>query len=126
MKIHHYEPEKAKLIGLSCHKKSQEEQIPNDSTTKEQKFLHSVDYHDYLLTEFKQDPLVACVGNEATDDITKRWLEDVLCSLNWSEGSKGDKIMELMAGYGRNFPVLTKFFHLVEMLDGSKEMTKLN
>ncbi len=53
-------------------------------------------------------------------------MRDTLTNLEWPSGRKGGKVLELMAGYGRNYPVLKKNFRHVEMLDGSAEMWEHN
>ena len=41
------------------------------------------------------------IGDEATNMVTRAWLSAFMYSLNWKD-FKGT-IIELMAGYGRNF-----------------------
>ena len=59
-----------------------------------------------------------CVGTEATNSLLKQWLERTIQEIDWSFDKKGDKVLEVMAGYGRNYSVLDKKFNHIEMLDG--------
>ena len=70
--------------------------------------------------------MVACTGNKFTHNCTSDWLRDTLTSLCWPTRRRADKVLELMSGIGRNYPVLKKRFREVEMLDGSVEMWKHN
>jgi len=45
-------------------------------------------------------------------------------SLGWKNKGKG-MIIELMAGYGRNFECYSELFDVFEMLDGSSKLLKL-
>ena len=65
--------------------------------------MDSVQYHDWLIRENKETPLQACTGDEFTDEILKDWLERTLQSIDWPFEKLGEKVLELMAGYGRNY-----------------------
>jgi len=88
--------------------------------------MDSVQYHDWLIRENKETPLQACTGDELTDEILKDWLERTLQSIDWPFEKMGEKVLEIMAGYGRNYEVLAKKFEQVEMLDGSEELSNKN
>ena len=73
--------------------------------------LKAVHYQDYLLRDVGQDPMVACTGDNFTHNCTSDWLRDVLTNLTWPAiKGRSDRVLELMSGIGRNFPVLSKRF----------------
>ena len=88
--------------------------------------MDSVQYHDWLIRENKETPLQACTGDEFTNEILQDWLERTLQSIDWPFEKMGEKVLEVMAGYGRNYEVLAQKFEQVEMLDGSEELSKIN
>ena len=63
-----------------------------------------------------------CIGNEETNQLMKDWLERTIHSIDWAFERKGNKVLEVMSGNGRNYEVLAKKFKLIEMLDGSEGM----
>ena len=67
--------------------------------------------------------LEASIGNTETDLLTRGWLDETLRDQQWSDWEAGTMI-ELMAGYGRNFDSTKHYFKNIEMLDGSSEMSK--
>lgn len=113
-------------LGPGTPELSSEEPMPAVPMPLELEGEDSPAYHNYLLTKGEQTPLKACIGDAATDEITKKWLEAALLSLRWRPPRQGHKVLELMAGYGRNYSVLKERFRHVEMLDGSEEMMKRN
>ena len=86
--------------------------------------LDAVQYHNQLLSTNKEMPLEACVADEFTNQVTQDWLRDALISLDWPTKGRADRVLEVLAGYGRNYSVLAKMFRNIEMLDGSVEMVK--
>ena len=58
--------------------------------------------------------------------MTKNWLEMSLMPVGSTLSHKESRVLELMAGYGRNYSVLKKYFKEIEMLDASVEMNKAN
>ena len=84
----------------------------------------SCQYHDYCITVKKETALQACISDEETDKITRGWLSETLTTLYGPKRRRNDKVLEVMAGYGRNVPVLQEKFNPIELLDGSKEMIK--
>ena len=51
-------------------------------------------------------------------------MRDALISLDWPTKGRADRVLEVLAGFGRNYSVLAKMFRNIEMLDGSEEMVK--
>jgi len=86
--------------------------------------MDSCDYHDDLIATNKNTRLEAAIGDRRTDTLTRNWLEQMMRDLEYDSDKDGKTIIELMAGYGRNFCVYKKCFSNIEMLDGSIEMSK--
>ena len=84
------------------------------------------EYHDYCITVIGQDPLVACIGTEETDVVTRDWLNKALFEIPFDYDFKELKAIEIMAGCGRNYPVLKNRFKYIEMLDASEQMMMAN
>ena len=51
-----------------------------------------------------------CIGNEETNQLMKDWLERTIHSIDWAFERKGNKVLEVMSGNGRNYEVLAKKF----------------
>lgn len=64
------------------------------------------------------------IGDDKTNNLTKSWLCELMNSLGWKNKGKG-RIIELMAGSGRNFDCYSELFEEFEMLDGSSKLLKL-
>ena len=88
--------------------------------------MDAVQYNDWLVAENKETLVQVCIGDEETNEILKDWLGRTLQEIDWPFEKKGEKVLELMAGYGRNYEVLAKKFKHVEMLDGSAQLTQKN
>ena len=56
----------------------------------------------------------------------KEQLARIIQETDWPFEKKGETVLEVMAGFGRNYDVLEKKFKNIEMLDGSKELSDQN
>lgn len=65
----------------------------------------------------------AVIGSRKFDNIMKNRLLSILKTRIQLLGGKVGKVLELMAGQGRNFPVLRAYFSEVEMLEQAKSLT---
>lgn len=58
------------------------------------------------------------VGDEATDKLLQEWFKKAVDGVAWThEGN--NKAIELMAGYGRNYPIYKDLFKEKILVDGS-------
>ena len=58
------------------------------------------------------------VGDEATDKLLQEWFKKAVDGVAWThEGN--NKSIELMAGYGRNYPIYKDLFKEKILVDGS-------
>ena len=64
-------------------------------------------------------------GDDVTDRVTRDWLSQVFIDLNLSGRRRKERILEVMAGWGRNVPVYQNIFEHIELLDGSDGMADL-
>ena len=70
-------------------------------------------------------PLEICAGDEFTNGILQDFLNQDLQEAQQSKNKAERRVLEVMAGYGRNLPTLKKWFDNIELMDGCKELTDL-
>ena len=81
--------------------------------------------HFKRLTEEKNgSPFKASVGDKETDQYMKAKLKELLNIACKSSNVKQDRVLEIMAGCGRNYSVLKEYFHNIEMLDCTPKMVE--
>ena len=75
---------------------------------------------EYYENQGAKGPEVAytkVIGNQIFDQEMQQRLKDVLSYRQEKYGGESGKVLEVMAGQGRNFPILKQFFDDVEMLE---------
>jgi hypothetical protein len=75
-----------------------------------------------LIREGIEDLMTTAIGDVHTDKLTRQWLSAVFRDLGFDKEHQCDRIIEVMAGWGRNVPVYKDCFRFIELLDGSDEM----
>jgi len=81
----------------------------------------------YFVDGYKEDLLTAeqvVCGDTETNKALKEVLSFELMAVYQAKPKKHDRVLELMSGYGRNFPVLKRFFKQIEMLEQSQEFAR--
>lgn len=58
------------------------------------------------------------IGDNETDKLCKGWLKKALDDTCWHHCGES-KVIEFMAGYGRNYPVYKDMFKKKVLMDGS-------
>ena len=67
---------------------------------------------------------IACIGSPAFNETMKWRLREIFQYLKYNMLFKKTKVLELMAGIGRNYEVLRNYFTNIEMLEQSESMYK--
>ena len=82
---------------------------------------------DHFMKDIKNGKFTAlnsCIGTPEFNIIMKNRLDDLLKHIKYGRRERQDRVLELMAGVGRNHSVLKDHFRQVEMLEQSDEMYK--
>ena len=75
-------------------------------------------FYDNLAGATQQEIEDENVGDEATDKLLQEWFKKAVDGVAWThEGN--NKAIELMAGYGRNYPIYKDLFKEKILVDGS-------
>ena len=72
--------------------------------------MDAVQYHDWLVKHSTQSLIQIVIGDEETNSLMKGWLEKTIKEAEWYFDSRGNRVLEVMAGIGRNYEVLAKWF----------------
>ena len=80
------------------------------------------EWQSMLIREGIEDLMTTAIGDAHTDELTREWLAAVFQDLGFEKEHPHDRIIEVMAGWGRNVPVYKDCFRYIELLDGSDEM----
>ena len=80
------------------------------------------EWQSMLIREGIEDLMTTAIGDDRTDELTRQWLAAVFRDLGFDKEHQCDRIIEVMAGWGRNVPVYKDCFRYIELLDGSDEM----
>ena len=80
------------------------------------------EWQSMLIREGIEDLMTMAIGDDHTDELTRQWLTAVFRDLGFDKEHPHNRILEVMAGWGRNVPVYKDCFRFIELLDGSDEM----
>ena len=80
------------------------------------------EWQSMLIREGIEDLMTTAIGDHHTDELTRKWLTAVFRDLGFDKEHPHNRILEVMAGWGRNVPVYKDCFRFIELLDGSDEM----
>lgn len=75
-------------------------------------------FYDNLAGATQQEIEEVNVGDKATDELLTGWLKKAVDGVTWTHKGQ-NKAIELMAGYGRNYPVYKDLFEEKILVDGS-------
>ena len=75
-------------------------------------------FYDNLAGATQQEIEEVNIGDKATDELLKEWLKKAVDGVTWTHKGQ-NKAIELMAGYGRNYPIYKDLFKEKILVDGS-------